>query len=131
MGLQRPGGVWSSDSWIGLAVPTGAGVIPTLSLPPSEERSVMVSDKSKWKAMLADGAAEELDQAISQISDVILRANITKHECMCANALLNSKHKKERLQEFTRDFTRVTRKDAARVFCEALFSKMAPVLRGE
>ena len=73
--------------------------------------------------------AAELDKVALAGGEVIQRANFTEHECLCAHALLTSKHKKDRLQEHAREFTRIARKDAANVFCQQLYSRMATELK--
>ena len=73
--------------------------------------------------------AAELDKVVLARGEVNQKANIMKHECLCARALPTCKLKKDRLQERTREFTRITRKDAAKVFCRQLCSKMAAELK--
>ena len=71
----------------------------------------------------------DINAALKTCSEVLLRGYTSKYECLSANALLTSKHKKDRCQEHTRELARVARKSAGEVFCSFLFEKVDAAMK--
>ena len=97
--------------------------------PTAQARDQGVKDRSKWKDYAPPDALTAISEVVQSAEGVRTRAYTTKYETLCCRALLNSNHKKARLQEFVSAFTAATRGDASRNFCPAVWSAMEAVLR--